>query len=274
MFNIISRRSRMCYRGLDNGFYRTQSLRNGRLKVRPPSCGFTEFLGPVRASLCEPFIHQLKNIAINANVPSSIVIEDALKGFRAGYTPQPVFFYCSRNIAEPGRSDPEAILASLARQLSCLEPGNPLLKPTLDLYKKKETEGFASGSLCLEESCALTIQLTEQYPLTIIVIDALDECDPGKRGDLLRALEQILQKSTSLVKIFVSSRDDRDIVFRFQHYPNLEIKSDRNSDDIAAFVKDQTERLIEYGELLQYSDSQTEMKELILKKVIAGANGM
>src|SRR5215469_2628889 len=108
----------------------------------------------------------------------SIVIEDALNGFRAGHNPRPVFFYSSRNRAEPGRSDPKAILASLARQLSALEPGKPLLKPTLDLYKKKEAEGFASGSLRIEESCALIIQLIEQYPVTTIVIDALDECDP------------------------------------------------------------------------------------------------
>ena|SRR5947207_766074 len=123
---------------------------------------------------------------------SSIVIEDALNGFRAGHNPQPVFFYSSRNSAEPGRSDPNAILASLARQLSSLQPGKPLLQPTLDLYKKKEAEGFASGSLRIEESCALIIQLVEQYPLTTIVIDALNECNPGKRRDLLKSLEKIL----------------------------------------------------------------------------------
>jgi len=39
-------------------------------------------------------------------------------------------------------------------------------------------------------------------------------------------------------------------------------------------VMDRTEQLIEDGELLQYSDSQTKMKELIVKKVIEGANGM
>jgi len=205
---------------------------------------------------------------------SSIVIEDALDGFRAGRNPQPVFFYSSRNRAEPGRSDPKAILASLARQLSALEPGKPLLKPALDLYKKKEAEGFASGSLRIEESCALIIQLIEQYPVTTIVIDALDECNPEKRCHLLKSLERILRESSGLVKMFVSSRDDHDIVFRLQRYPNLEIKSARNSDDIAAFVKDQTEQHIEDGELLQYSDSPTEMKELIVKKVIKGANGM
>jgi hypothetical protein len=74
--------------------------------------------------------------------------------------------------------------------------------------------------------------------------------------------------------MFISSRDDHDIILRLQCYPNLEIKSDRNSDDIAAFVKDQTEWLIEDGELLQYSDSQMEMKELIVQKVIEGASGM
>jgi hypothetical protein len=205
---------------------------------------------------------------------SSIIVEDALNGFHAGHNPRPVFFYSSRNKAEPGRSDPNAILASIARQLSSLEPGKPLLKPTLDLYKKKEAEGFGFRSIQIEESCALIMQLIEQYPLATIVIDALDECNPEKRYDLLKALEKILRESSTLVKIFVSSRDDHDIVFRLQRYPNLEIKSDRNNDDIVAFVKDQTEQLIEEGKLLQLSDYQTEMKELIIKKVIDGAGGM
>jgi hypothetical protein len=187
------------------------------------------------------------------------VIEDALKSSHACHTPQPVFFYCSRDTTEPARSDPKAILASLARQLSCLEPGKPLLKPTVELYRKKEAEGFASGSLRTQESCALIIQLIEQYPLTTIVIDALDECDPRKRRDLLEKLEQILRESSGLVKIFVSSRDDHDIMYRLQHYPNLEIKSDRNSDDIKVFVKDQTEQFIKDGELLQYYRNESFM---------------
>ncbi|KAF2204425.1 hypothetical protein GQ43DRAFT_493965, partial [Delitschia confertaspora ATCC 74209] len=194
----------------------------------------------------------------------SIVIEDAITSFEAGNNPHPVFFYCSRNPAEPGRSDPRAILASLARQLSCLKLGNPLLKPTIELYRRKEAEAFASGSLQMDESCTLISQLIEQYPQTTIVIDAMDECDPTKRRDMFLALDRILRDSYGLVKIFVSSRNDQDIVFRLQSYPNLEVESNRNSDDIARFVKDQTERLIEGGGLLRYSTSQSEMKELIL----------
>ena len=82
------------------------------------------------------------------------------------------------------------------------------------------------------------------------------------------------RSSSSLVKIFVSSRNDHDIVLRLQHYANLEIDSRRNSDDIARFVKDQTQQLIEDGKLLQYSKSVVDMKQTIVDKLINGADGM
>ncbi|RAO68956.1 uncharacterized protein BHQ10_004968 [Talaromyces amestolkiae] len=204
----------------------------------------------------------------------SIVIEDALRGFRSGQTIRPVYFYCSRNKAEPGRSDPSNILASIARQLSSLEPGTPLLSPTLDLYRKKEVEGFMSGPMGLEESCSLIIELTARYSLTIIVVDALDECERQKKYDLLKALERILQESSGLVKVFVSSRNDQDFVVRLKHYPNLEISSEKNGADIALFVQTETERLVREEGLLQYSDHPIEMKNLIVKKVTDGARGM
>ncbi|KAF7452322.1 Arp Ankyrin repeat protein [Pyrenophora tritici-repentis] len=126
----------------------------------------------------------------------------------------------------------------------------------------------------MDETLNLVLQLIAQYPLTTIVIDAMDECDPQKRHELLKALEKILQNSSSLVKIFVSSRNDQDIVLRLRNYPNLEIDSRRNCDDIARFVNEQVEELVQDGRLLSYSDSETEMKKLIVGKVIEGAAGM
>jgi hypothetical protein len=197
-----------------------------------------------------------------------------MRTFRSGHGPPPAFFYCSRNPSEPTRSNPEAILASLARQLSNLQPGDPLLSPAIEFFKKKEAQGFASGPPRMVEACELIIQLVEYYPLTLIIIDAFDECDPEKRADLLEALETILRESSSLVKIFISSRDDRDIVFQLKHYPNLEISSDRNSDDIASFVRTETKKLIQKRRLLRYSQATEEMKELIVRKVVQGATGM
>jgi len=135
-------------------------------------------------------------------------------------------------------------------------------------------EGFASGSLGIDESCALIIQLSEQYPLTTIVIDALDECDPGRRKTLLKTLESILQGSLGLVKLFVSSREDQDIVWRLQSYPNLELSSDKNKNDINLFVRKETEILVLDGELLRWSTNKENLKTEIIKQVTNDADGM
>jgi len=108
----------------------------------------------------------------------------------------------------------------------------------------------------------------------IIFIDALDECNPETRSDFIDALERILQTSKNIVKIFISSRNDQDIVFHLKHRLNLEISSNRNCDDIANFVEAETRRLIQKGKLLRYSMSRKEMEELIIHQVIKGASGM
>ena len=165
-------------------------------------------------------------------------------------------------------------MASIARQLSNLEPKLPLLNPSIAVYLMKEAEGFASGTLRINESCALIIQLIEHYSLTTIVIDALDECNPEKRADLLEALETILRESTQIVKIFVSSRDDQDIVCHLKDYPNLEISSDRNLDDIVTFVRAETRSLITRRKLLRFSTNKDELEEVIIDQVTKGTAGM
>lgn len=165
-------------------------------------------------------------------------------------------------------------MASIARQLSSTQPGCPLLPPTVAAYNKREIEGFASGSLSIDESSALIIQLAEQFPITTIVIDALDECDPEKRADLLEALESILRESASLVKIFVSSRDDQDIVWHLRSYPNLELSSGKNKDDIISFVQRETDSLVRRGKLLRWSTDKENLRTKIMEKVTEDADGM
>ncbi|EUC43671.1 hypothetical protein COCMIDRAFT_38402 [Bipolaris oryzae ATCC 44560] len=204
----------------------------------------------------------------------SIVIEDAMKDFQARNSPQPVFFYCSRNPAEPLRSNPRGILASIARQLSNIELGMPLLKPTVDMYKREESQSFSSGQPDMTDICDLITELIEIYPQTMIIIDAMDECDPETRWELLEYLEMILKNASSLVKIFVSSRNDQDIVLQLKNYPNLEINSRMNKSDIARFVKNETEQLVKRRKLLCRSNSRDELKELIISKTTANAHGM
>ncbi|KAF6225376.1 hypothetical protein HO173_012760 [Letharia columbiana] len=204
----------------------------------------------------------------------SIVIEDAVRRFEAGNSPPPVYFYCSRNAAEPEGYNPAAIISSIVRQLSCAEPGLPLLPPVIEKYERKG-QGFSSRGLQIEESCDLITKLVEHYSMTTIVIDALDECDPEKREMLLDGIESLLQKNSfGLVKVFLSSRDDQDIVCTLRDYPHLDLVSSRKSGDIEVFVREETDKLIKKRRLLRNNHAKEALKVLIIDAVSRGADGM
>lgn len=204
---------------------------------------------------------------------SSLVIEDMIARFEAGQSARPAYFYCTRSAAEPERSNPNAVLASILRQLSCVQLGAPILSPVIDKYKK-QGEGFKSKGLDLDDSVHLIIRLLEDYSMTTIVVDALDECDPQMRQSLLDAFERILKESVGLVKIFVSSRNDQDIVCTLRNYPNMSISSNKNTGDIAAFVAVETMRLVKCGQLLRNSRAKETMTASIIEQVSDGADGM
>lgn len=191
-----------------------------------------------------------------------------------GLAALPAYYYCSRNAAEPERSNPEVVLASIARQLACSKPGSPVLPPAEKNYQDARLTGSLQKHLDLDKSCELILQLVDYHDITTIVIDALDECDKKSRGRLIQILQRILQDAQSLVKVFVSSRDDGDIKLQLQDYPHLMIESGKNFDDISAFVTLETEGLIRSGRLLPYSKAKDELKDLIITKVIEKANGM
>ena len=177
-------------------------------------------------------------------INSSLLIDRFIDDFEADRNPNPIYFYCQRNHTEPELSDPEAILRSLVRQMSCLRPGGALLEPVRKVYGARKKDGFAAGSLSSHECTALIVEMTKHRLMTTIVIDALDECDPEKRGILLEALSSIVTDSAGLVKLFVSSRDDRDIVLHLGECPNLKIQASHNQSDITRYVNSEVSKVI------------------------------
>ena len=203
----------------------------------------------------------------------SLVIEDMIARFEAGQSGLPVYFYCTRSAAEPDRSNPHAVLASVLRQLSCVQPDAPILSPVIEKYRS-QGEGFSSNGLDLDDSRDLIVRLIEDYSMTTIVVDALDECDPLMRQSLLDVFEHILKESSGLVKIFVSSRNDQDIVWTLRDYPNMDISSDKNTADIKAYVKTETMKLVNKGQLLRNSRAKDKMAASIVEQISDGADGM
>lgn len=181
------------------------------------------------------------------------------------------YFYCKRD--ENGSSDPEVLLRTVVKQLSHARVGSSLQEPVLNFYRSRKHEDFASGPLRFEESVDLIISLVNLYPQTTLIIDALDECDMGKRGNLLTALTRILGSSAKLVKVFVSSRDDDDIKYNLQKVPNVYINAKDNTADIDRFVNFEIAKSIEDGKLLRGRVPEG-LKQHIISTLTKGANGM
>jgi hypothetical protein len=158
------------------------------------------------------------------------------------------------------------------RQLSCFKPSLPLREPIVRKFEELEDEAFDPRGLTLEESKELIISLTDGFPATI-VIDALDECDPQKLYELLKALTEMLKISTGLLKIFVSSRDNADIRRLLETLPNLCIHAADNSEDIQRFIQLEVGQSIDDGRLLG-GDVSLELRDLITKTLSDGADGM
>ena len=106
-------------------------------------------------------------------------------------------------------------MGALLRQLTSSKPDLPVKEPVAIEYearRKKAAEDCSSlKKLTVQDCTRLIIELTQDYPATII-LDALDECEENTRYELLEAFDDIISSSAEVVKVFVSSRDDIDIV--------------------------------------------------------------
>lgn len=204
----------------------------------------------------------------------SVVIDTILQDQQtSGKDDALAYFYCKRD--ETGPSHPEVVLRAIVKQLSCLRVGSrlPLQEPVVDAYEARKREGFCSGSLAFQESLDLIISLTGMYRQTAIVIDALDESDAVMRARFLGSLGTIIRSSTSLVKIFVSSRDDDDIVLRLEQVPNVYIEAKDNIGDIERFVRVEVNRCIE-GKMLLRGRVSEELKKDVISVLTSGSHGM
>lgn len=144
-------------------------------------------------------------------------------------------------------------------------PGSILSK-----YDSREKES-SSRKLTLDESRELIISLVDIHPKTMIIIEVLDETNPGRRGELLGTLQDIVSNSKGLLKTFVSSRDDDDISRKLELY----IEASDNEEDIGSFVNREVTKAIDEGCLLR-GIVPDELRQCIISTctLTCGARGM
>ncbi|KAJ2985463.1 hypothetical protein NUW58_g5516 [Xylaria curta] len=177
------------------------------------------------------------------------------------------FFYCNRN--EGDRRNALVILRSYVRQLSTT-PHRPdfIYSQLKQLYTSCEREGSGwTLGLCQE----YLIRLFELYPSTVLVLDALDECEPEEREILLDFFDSIPSKTSKPVKIFISSRPEGDIRQRLTHLPSIEIQATDNENDIAKLVKQSIERNGRWSDTLRKNEL---LKDEIVHTLLDQSKGM
>lgn len=156
------------------------------------------------------------------------------------------FFYCNRN--ETDRTKPLSVLQSYVRQLSTN------FKYPLHIQKSlisRCEEARLNGSNLDFASCqGALLNSLNLYPKTTLVLDALDECDPSSRNDLMKALDSLLHDAKMPIKIFIASRPDEDIRNRFSSRPNIVIEKRDNQDDIEKYINQRLPELAESNSAL------------------------
>ena len=209
---------------------------------------------------------------------TSTVVDSFFQESSGQASPAPVaYFYCTRNSAETERSYPDEILRSILRQFTISHGSSSMVhERVLQEYERRQAvakvDGFEITRLQAAECVRLILDTTATNPATV-VIDAVDEIQPSSRHVLLNALVQIVQNSMSVVKVFVTSRDDSKIHALLPDAKALRIKTGNTRADMYAFVREKVSSTIRNRRLLNgvVSDS---LEEDLISVLVAGAGEM
>lgn len=170
------------------------------------------------------------------------------------------FVYC--NYKEP--QDTATYVRALIKQLQrCTVEIHPELAT---YFHNDRKPGYVELQLVLQ-------QLSERFEKVFLVVDALDECSPEQRGEILKVLQGLVSPRTSHachVKLFITSREEQDIKRALTSFPMIQIEAKKVNDDIEAYVID------EMGKYLAAADFTLEagLRDRIRSTLVDKAGGM
>lgn len=159
-----------------------------------------------------------------------------------------------------------SVLRSYVRQLSTSTVNLQVMREKIrKLYQDTRLKGSdLSFDTCREQ----LLESVNLYHRTTLVLDALDECDPESRGRLVETIEFLLSNTNRPIKVFISSRPDRDIRSAFVCKPNIEIQATHNEKDIRKFVD---REIVKHG---NWGGMSPSLKKDIVNVLIKGSEGM
>lgn len=187
----------------------------------------------------------------------SLVIDEIDESIRRDETAGLAYIYF--HYTEQERQDPTGVLACLVKQLASHKSNLP--PPVEKLYGDLKPEKRAPDSVQL---LSVLAALLGQFTTTMVVLDALDECEEKHLDQILSVIED-LQRSGA--KLLVTSRPHRDRVQRaMQNADKIDIVT--QVDDLKTYITTKLANSVEMQGL------PTDIKEDIFCKVVENGSGM
>ncbi|MCJ1435564.1 hypothetical protein MMC27_004938 [Xylographa pallens] len=203
--------------------------------------------GSGKTSLTAAFIEDVKQKHSELPLPTAIA-----------------YFYCSKSTSEMMRANPDEIMRSILKQLTCTKDSLSIQESVVKEYDRREAsvklDGFEVPRLRSLECAKLLLEITSNTP-AMIIIDGLDECETGGIHELIESLNYVVNESTSVVKLLVTSRTDSRVLS--QSWPQLCITEQACKEDMENFVRNEIVKLRRRGELLNGSVSADLEDELV-----------
>ncbi|OQE36718.1 hypothetical protein PENCOP_c011G03058 [Penicillium coprophilum] len=188
---------------------------------------------------------------------TSAIIESFLNEQSLNPLSAPVaYFYCGDSRLGPSWADPDEIMLSLVRQFAVIDRQMLRIREQVAL----EIRGT--------EAAELILGILSSNPATIVV-DGVDEIEEHRRHELLDQLIRVRDESASVVKIFISSRDNVNVMAGLpKDALVLRIQETDTRHDVELYVEHSVRNAISTRSLLHgdVSDElQIKLKQFLLK---------
>ncbi|KAL9050613.1 MAG: hypothetical protein Q9206_005021 [Seirophora lacunosa] len=175
-----------------------------------------------------------------------------------------VYYYC--DYADQRTLQTETILGTLLKQFFV----NSRIP---EAVAKRFPPGYGdyAHTLDVNDLIDLVCLTIEQTSCTVVIVDGLDECEKNSRKEILNFFNRLQRIDTSIIKTFVSCRQEDQLLRSLHGVPIVQMTSSALEEDIRLFVAASVNARITNGELRVRDPN---LAKEIMDELVNKAHGM
>jgi hypothetical protein len=137
--------------------------------------------------------------------------------------------------------------------------------------KINQTFGDSTRTPDTGEAVDILLSVMNLFPKVYLIIDGLDECESDQRLKILSVVHCLAQLDHPKVLLFISSREEADIVASLGPYRSIRTSEENISRDITSYISDIVSSKVQSGELILRNPA---LEQRIVAALVNGAQGM